>query len=136
MKWLMILFIVSPSVFAQTDPHQPMPDPANQETQNYSHEFGEKKKTKRADTISGQCIVQAGGGNLMTTPCTDLILTLVPTHKGDEISVRTDHEGMFQFTIEQGQSYRLKPGSKLFDVVSPTQPISAAINLGVQLRQK
>lgn len=129
--FVFVIWAISTSAFGQ----RLGPAPEDQKL-SVTHATDPRKVKRNPDTITGQCVVIPGGGNLIATPCTDTILTLVPVHPADSISVRTEHDGTFQFTIDHGQTYRIQPGSKYYEVVSPTDPISGGLNLQVQLRQK
>ena len=89
---------------------------------------------RRTDTIEGQCVILAGGGNLMPSPCPEVVLTL--QGKGEPIQTRTDREGMFEFVTEQGQQYKVASGSKFYEVVEPLRPVFSGSRLEIHLKQK
>ncbi len=94
-------------------------------------------KGRRNDEIRGQCIVEAGGGNLIAVPCTEVVLILTGTGEDkDPISTRTDHDGNFEFSTASGQSYRVSSGSKFYEVVQPSKPVHSGEKIQIVLKQK
>lgn len=92
-------------------------------------------KPRRTDFIEGSCIILPGGGNLAPAPCSNIVLSLVGG--SEPIATRTTLNGDFSFTAEHGPAYKLKVESKLFEVVQPTEPLSAGFrDLQVELKYK
>lgn len=89
---------------------------------------------KKADEISGQCVILPGGGNLLVAPCPEVILSL--QGKGAPIQARTDQNGLFEFTTEAGAEYKISSGSRFYEVVEPKKPVHSGQRIEVHLKQK
>lgn len=136
MKALFLIF-VSSFAFAQIpqqDTPTDMPPVHTRPRGKKKSIFNKKAPAKAADHIVGQCIVLAGGGNLMNAPCPEVILTL--EGKGEPIHARTDRIGQFEFVTEQGEQYKLVSGSKFYEMVQPTEAVHSGDSVEVHLKQK
>jgi hypothetical protein len=143
---LPILFLCSTALaqFNQSypvNPHEPnevVPSELHSPTESESKAVKiETPKTavENRGNLSGLCRVQKGNGNFGQTPCTELILQLVPK-TGEVISTRTERDGTFYFSVNPTESYTLETSSKFFEVVTPTKPVRAGKDLKVWLKQK
>jgi len=132
-----ILILFTSVAFAQNNdgmPHFPNGSRPGKSVTGQNSTTNSQPPKKSPDSIIGQCVVIPGGGNLIASPCPEVILTL--QGKGDPISTRTDRMGMYEFATEQGQQYKVLSGSKLYDVVQPKDPIFSGQKVEIHLKQK
>jgi hypothetical protein len=105
--------------------------------QNASTEKAQKAQEEKAkNTISGQCIILAGNGNLDTSPCVNLTLTLDAGNGKDILNTRTNENGMFEFSAPADAKYKISATSRFYEVVSPKDFISGTHRFQLQLKQK
>lgn len=89
---------------------------------------------KKMDEISGQCVVLPGGGNLIVSACPEVILNL--EGKGEALHARTDKNGLFEFSTEQGAEYKVTSGSRFYEVIDPKKPVHSGQRIEIHLKQK
>lgn len=132
MKTLALL-LASSFALAQAPTLQNIPPPRSKQ----GHEkavANDAPQKKKMDQISGQCVVLPGGGNLIASPCPEVILNL--EGKGEPLHARTDRNGIFEFATEQGAEYKVSSGSRFYDVVEPKRPVHSGQQIEIHLKQK
>jgi hypothetical protein len=88
------------------------------------------------EKIVGHCRILPGGGNLITSPCVSLSLTLNSTDGASELNTRTASDGSFEFNVPKGKTFKIGVLSRFYDVVTPTQDLIRGQTVDLQLKQK
>ena len=87
-------------------------------------------------TIHGTCSVVASATNPFAGPCVNLSIILNDAQGVEKERGRTNAQGQFEFDATSGQDYRVVPGSKYYDIVSPTTAVHAGDKVDLKLQQK
>ena len=86
--------------------------------------------------LVGHCTMLVGGGNLIDGPCLNILLILKDANDNELARTRTDGKGEFDFEAAQGGQYKIASGTRLIEVVSPTELLNSGVRVDLKLRQK
>jgi hypothetical protein len=138
--WIGILISVISSLFAfaQGSSVGSPAGPSGRQGQhgNKNAEADKAQEERAKNTISGQCIILAGNGNMDTSPCVSLTLTLDAGNGKDILTTRTNENGMFEFSAPADAKYKISATSRFYEVQSPKDFISGTHRFQLQLKQK
>jgi len=88
------------------------------------------------DSVRGTCTVIESPSNPIAGPCVTTMLVLNDIDGNEIAKDRTTAQGQFEFTAERGKAYKIAPGSKYYNLVSPTTAIHGGDKINLQLQQK
>jgi hypothetical protein len=86
--------------------------------------------------IRGGCSIVVSATNPLAGPCVNLLLILNDAQGIEQGRSRTNSQGQFEFTSTTGMDYRVAPGSKYYDLVSPTAVVHGGDKVDLKLQQK
>lgn len=86
--------------------------------------------------IRGHCTLLEGGGNPFLGPCVNTQLILSTVDGKELLRTRTTPNGDFEFIADQGGQFIITPGSKLYEVASPTKAVLSGQGVDLKIRQK
>jgi hypothetical protein len=132
----------STSAFAQSSPLGAIDDTG-------SPNFGVRKNghsTKKpmgtptpapdAAFLRGVCNIVKSESLMIPGPCVNIVIVLNDSQGKEFERTRTNTQGAFEFSVENGKSYRFVSGSKLFDVVSPLGDVRGGSSISLKIREK
>jgi len=91
---------------------------------------------KNPDTVRGTCNLSEGAKTSFSSPCVNIVIELLD-ESGAEISrTRTSTKGAFKFSADKSKTYRIKPVSKAYVLVSPRTTFRGGDTVDLQLQQK